>query len=334
MRAKEKLHSLTVSLACVLSGYAAISFASASPVERRARSGSSFSSRFSSFRASNRFSSFRARSPSNESRVVTRDYTSPTYGSRKLRSHSRGTPKSSPPTTGTTGISLDTKKSIKAPTPSKASSLQSEVLGGESDQKTPATTTTATTTTATTATAAATTTSQVTTTTATTASVEEKTTIDYVGLPAVLDQQFLAVDKDNALRSAKLSLGEVWTKRYQKSVLAAVETETMSEKEQETHKKQAFDLLDALTRSGDIPLEHSDLHIILPVAHSFQQDLLDTLVKRNINPVEKVERSVCLLSGVVHRAPVSQLIAPGQAQRLQLEAPELFAAHMAIGDAD
>jgi hypothetical protein len=53
-------------------------------------------------------------------------------------------------------------------------------------------------------------------------------------------------------------------------------------------KNNAFDLLDALSRSGEISIDHSDFHVLLPSTHCFTRSLVDTVIVDNVNPIEKV----------------------------------------------
>lgn len=62
----------------------------------------------------------------------------------------------------------------------------------------------------------------------------------------------------------------------------------MSNSEQEEEKKQAFDLLDALSRSGSLDVDYASLHVVVAATHCFAESLMNTVVKDNINPIEKV----------------------------------------------
>ena len=47
----------------------------------------------------------------------------------------------------------------------------------------------------------------------------------------------------------------------------------MNEAAQKQSREAAFDLLDALSRSGGLTMEHADLHIVMGATHSFEQVL-------------------------------------------------------------
>ena len=79
---------------------------------------------------------------------------------------------------------------------------------------------------------------------------------------------------------------------------------------------QAFDLLDALSRSGALPLEHAAVHVIVAATHCFERGLMATVVEDNIDPIDRVERSSIAMAAAIHEKPVDQLIAAAHAARL------------------
>ncbi|KAL9182668.1 hypothetical protein ACHAXT_013320 [Thalassiosira profunda] len=90
-------------------------------------------------------------------------------------------------------------------------------------------------------------------------------------------------------------------------------------------KNKAFDLLDALSRSGSLPIVYAELHVIVALTHCFDKDVMRTVISDNINPIEKLECSTLLLASAVHGVPARELIADvGELQRLEGTLPKLL----------
>lgn len=89
-------------------------------------------------------------------------------------------------------------------------------------------------------------------------------------------------------------------------------------------KNKAFDLLDALTKSGCLDIVQAEFHIVIASTHCFDKTLLDTVVQDNVNPIEKVERSVLIVASTIFDKPVEQLIRPEQLERVRTYSPQLF----------
>ena len=137
---------------------------------------------------------------------------------------------------------------------------------------------------------------------------EEAAEMDYTRLPAVLDAKLLAQDSDSAVRPTRIDVGEVWTRRAQRALLAKPTSSAMGTDEQKREKEKAFDLLDALSRSGDMPFDCAALHVVVAVTHCFDASLMDTVVVKNVNPIEKLEHSSLLLATTVHELPAERLL--------------------------
>jgi hypothetical protein len=139
---------------------------------------------------------------------------------------------------------------------------------------------------------------------------------DWTALPVALDAKLLALDDEQALRPTIITAGSTWTKRSQKSLLAPPATSTLSAEEQDRSRTEAFDLLDALSRSGSLPIDCAELHVVMACTHNFTKSLIDTVVQDNVNPIEKVERSALILATTVHDKQPSELIKPEQRERI------------------
>lgn len=57
--------------------------------------------------------------------------------------------------------------------------------------------------------------------------------------------------------------------------------------EQRLEKDRCYDLLDALTKGGGMPIEGATLHIVMCATHCFDKSVLKTLVEDNVNPIER-----------------------------------------------
>jgi len=146
---------------------------------------------------------------------------------------------------------------------------------------------------------------------------------DFTEVPREIDCRLEHFDGDY-VRPTVISLGATWTKRTQKSLLAPRTESQLNKSEQKAEKDAAFDLLDALTRSGSLPLDCASLHIVVAATHCFQESLLDVLVQQNVNPIEMVERSALIMATTVHEMPAAALVREGQQARLRELSPMLF----------
>jgi hypothetical protein len=147
--------------------------------------------------------------------------------------------------------------------------------------------------------------------------------LDYTRIPAELDRRFDALDEDSALRPTIINPGELWTRSAQKGLLASPVTATLAEKEQKDEKNRAFDLLDALTKSGALTIEDASLHVVIAATHCFDRTLTDTVIQGNVNPIEKVERSLMIVATTIHRRAAVELLADDQRERFLTYAPRL-----------
>lgn len=132
--------------------------------------------------------------------------------------------------------------------------------------------------------------------------------LDFSKLPVELDQRLAALDLDAAMRPTKIKMGEAWRKKAQRALLAKATESTLHKAEQATEKQKAFDLLDALSRAGALPIDAASLHVIIAATHCFDESLIDTLVVRNVNPIEKLERSSLIVAETISGLPATELV--------------------------
>jgi hypothetical protein len=132
--------------------------------------------------------------------------------------------------------------------------------------------------------------------------------LDFTAMPKMLDATIEVYDKDGALRSTTINTCPRWTRSRQENLLTQAETQVLGPSEIKTEKDKAFDLLDALSRSGSLPIAHSELHVIICVTHRFENDVMGTVIQDNINPIEKLEMSTLLVASTVLGVPASRLL--------------------------
>ena len=87
---------------------------------------------------------------------------------------------------------------------------------------------------------------------------------------------------------------------------------------------QAFDLLDALTRSGVVSVDAAELHVVIAATHCFAKSVMQTVVQDNVNPIEKVERSALIVASTIQQRAPAELVADDQVARLALYSPKLI----------
>jgi hypothetical protein len=157
--------------------------------------------------------------------------------------------------------------------------------------------------------------------------IDEGGNEDYTMIPKLLDAKLEAFDTDNSLRPTIIEAGSTWTRKRQENLLTVAQTRTLDPSSIQDETKKAFDLLDALSRSGTLPIDCAELHVMVGVTHCFENDVMGTVIQDNINPIHKVEKSLLMLASTIFREPASSLLHDGDAQlqqRLTASFPQLF----------
>jgi hypothetical protein len=137
---------------------------------------------------------------------------------------------------------------------------------------------------------------------------EEAVAVDFSAIPAQLDGKFESLDEDGAVRPTIINIGTSWIKKSQKALLADPTTAIMGPTELKSELNRAFDLLDALSRSGTLAVEGAELHVVTAATHVFTDSLINTIIQDNINPIEKLERSSLIIATTVQGKEARELI--------------------------
>lgn len=94
---------------------------------------------------------------------------------------------------------------------------------------------------------------------------------------------FIHPSEDKTLRPTLITPAEEWTKVYSPSLLSRSSTALMTAENQECgkcfrceinqreEKNRGLDLLDAMSKSGGIALEHVSLHTVIVSSHCFSK---------------------------------------------------------------
>lgn len=149
--------------------------------------------------------------------------------------------------------------------------------------------------------------------------------VDYTRIPAALDRKFEELDEESALRPTIINPGDVWSRTSQRGLLSDPVIANLHAREQATERNKAFDLLDALSRSGALPIQQASLHVVIAATHCFDKTLIGTVIEDNVNPIEKVERSLMLVATTIHGRPAAELLMDDQRERFLAGNPRLKA---------
>mmetsp|Transcript_28816 Transcript_28816/g.62232 ORF Transcript_28816/g.62232 Transcript_28816/m.62232 type:complete len:229 (+) Transcript_28816:2-688(+) len=154
--------------------------------------------------------------------------------------------------------------------------------------------------------------------------VDGQPAVDVTQLPKTIDRKMEELDTDHTLRPTIINLGETWRKKHFASLLSGPERTRLGEEAQKVEKDKAFDLLDALSRSGALPIETASLHVVVAATHNFDLTLMDTVIQRNVNPIDKVERSMLIMASALHRVNTATMLEDNEVGRIQDSSPQLF----------
>jgi hypothetical protein len=129
---------------------------------------------------------------------------------------------------------------------------------------------------------------------------------DLSALPHLLQKSFDLHGSSDSVRPGIIRAGASWTRQRRESLFSPSRQVALNSDHQLAEKQRAFDLLDALTRSGGLPVPDTTVHVLLASSHYFDQSLLDTVIRKNVNPLVKLEESLLLMARVIHEKTCTQ----------------------------
>mmetsp|Transcript_12322 Transcript_12322/g.35733 ORF Transcript_12322/g.35733 Transcript_12322/m.35733 type:complete len:982 (+) Transcript_12322:89-3034(+) len=141
-------------------------------------------------------------------------------------------------------------------------------------------------------------------------------TTNFTLIPKLLDAAVDKYDTDHALRTTIIKTQE-WKRKRQANLLTKPK---MMDYDSSEYQK-AMDLLDAMSRSGSLTMDATELHVIVAMAHCFENDIMGTIIQDNMNPIEKLERSTLLLGSTIHGVAPQKLVASSDLSRLEKRFP-------------
>jgi hypothetical protein len=149
---------------------------------------------------------------------------------------------------------------------------------------------------------------------------------DFTMIPKELDAKLEKYDLDGSLRSVILRASDQWTLKKQDTLLSPAVSAAFDSSDIEEARKRSFDLLDAISRSGTLPIQSSELHVFVAVSHCFEKTIVETVIQDNVDPIERLEESMMLLASTVYGSSPEALLAhnAGVLKRMKARIPELF----------
>jgi hypothetical protein len=149
---------------------------------------------------------------------------------------------------------------------------------------------------------------------------------DWTEIPGTLEQKYeLIPGLDEAVRPVIIKAGDQWnlSRRRAPDLLSPVTSTLLSADDQRLEQQRAFDLLDALTRSGGLAVSEAEVHILVGCSHTFEKSVVETVVQDNINAIEQIERSLLIMASATFEQPAQLLVRPKRLSQVMAASPML-----------
>jgi len=138
---------------------------------------------------------------------------------------------------------------------------------------------------------------------------EEQPIMEYSQLPKRIESAFEDSTLNMSVRPTIINPGNTWERTSFPNFTKEGKTETLDVDQLKKEKNKAFDLLDALSRSGTLSFDFASLHIVVAMTHCFDKTLLETIIQKNENPIELIEQSTLIVANQIFDKEDSELIA-------------------------
>jgi hypothetical protein len=112
---------------------------------------------------------------------------------------------------------------------------------------------------------------------------------DVTLLPHLLETELDKISSGSPVRFNIVTIGKEWRKRKRGKNIQNAESVVIGRHDQEKERQKCFDLLDSLSRSGNLPIGDATFHVFLSASHCIDETLLDLITKENVNPIERAE---------------------------------------------
>eukprot|EP01060_Flectonema_neradi_P006586 TRINITY_DN1445_c0_g2_i4.p1 TRINITY_DN1445_c0_g2~~TRINITY_DN1445_c0_g2_i4.p1 ORF type:complete len:891 (+),score=195.21 TRINITY_DN1445_c0_g2_i4:43-2673(+) len=145
---------------------------------------------------------------------------------------------------------------------------------------------------------------------------------DFTAVPFRLESNMIRLDPSQSMKPSKIQLSN-W-KKHSRDLFGSDSTTLLQKSDLKKETDGAFDLLDSLTKTADLPLEDTEVHVFLTVTHAFDEIVLENVIKNNENIIESAEASLLVLASTVHGLEPSHLIKKEAIPRLQNYTSYLF----------
>ena len=145
---------------------------------------------------------------------------------------------------------------------------------------------------------------------------------DFTTVPLRLESNMLQLDPKEVMKPSKITLSN-WQK-HSRDLFGKDSSVGLKEADLKLETDRAFDLIDSLTKTADLPLEDTEVHVFLTVTHDFEEVVLENVIKNNENIIESAEASLLVLASTIHGVKPSQLVKETAIPRLQNYTSYLF----------